>query len=123
MHLGRRHIIVKRLGLWRGATTGAKAKDLYDPHVGLLVKGQHIADTHGAGGFHGDVAANPYLACGHGRGCDRARFEKPRLPQPLIKPNGFAFLAQPFLSAASAANGLSGSIFFSAFGLALNFCR
>jgi len=123
MDLWRGFIVIKRLGFWRGATTGAKRKDFDNTHIGLLMKRQHIPRPHSACGFGGKITVYPHLARGDDRGCDRPRFKKPRLPQPFVEPDGVAFIAQPFFSAARAAKGLSGSIFFSALGFALNFWR
>ena len=122
MHLGGRHIVIQGLGLGRRTTAGPAGKDFHNPHIGLLVKRQNVACAYRAGGLGRDITVDPHLARRHDRGSNGARFEKPRLPQPFIQPDRVAFFGQSFLNPAkAAANGLSGSIFFSTFGLAVNF--
>ena len=80
MNLGRRHIVVQRLGLGCRATAVATCKDFDDPDICLLVKCENVIGTYGTGGLRRHIAIDPDLACGNDTGGDGARFEKPRLP-------------------------------------------
>lgn len=122
MHLRWRHILIERLRLGRGSTTGSTGQNFHDANVGVLLKGQDIPCPNCPCGLYSGLARNADLPPRHHPCGQRARFKKPRLPEPFIKANGVAYFAQPLLNPAkAAANGLSGSIFFSTFGFALNF--
>ena len=118
------HVLVQCLGFGRGAAPFPAGKDSHDFGRVSLGKRQNIAGTNRTRRFAHGCAPDANLSGRHHPGSDAARFEKPRMPQPFIQadrlPGG---VGQPFLNPANAAaNGLSGSIAFSRFGLAANVC-
>ncbi len=122
MYLGRRHILVKRLRLGGWAAARAAGQNFYDPNVIGLLKRQNVPCPDRARRLDCGLPRNAHLAPCYHPSCQRARFEKPRLPEPFIEADRFAPFTQPLLNPAkAAAKGLSGSIFFSTFGFALNF--
>jgi len=122
MHLGGRHIFVKCLRLGGWAAPRATGQNFHDPNVIGLLKRQNIPGPDGPCRLDSRLALDADLAPGYHPGSQRARFEKPRLPEPFIEADCFAPFTQPLLNPAkAAAKGLSGSIFFSTFGFALNF--
>jgi|GEM_PF-5441123 len=93
-----------RLGSW--AAPCANCRDFDQSNPITCGEGQGIADLYLMRGFGNAGAVDAQFAFAHQFRGQAARFEKPRMPKPLI----YAIAAQdlPF-SAINAANGLSGS--------------
>ena len=95
MHLGGRHVLVECLGFGRGSAPRATGQNFHNANIVGLVKGQNIPCPNGAGGFHRRLARDTDLTAFDHPRSQRARFKKPRLPEPFIEPNGFANNVQP----------------------------
>ncbi len=95
MNLGGRHVLVERLGFGGGSAPRATGQNLHNADVVGLVKGQNVPSPNGAGGFHRRLAAKSHLAARDHPCCQRARFKKPRLPEPFIEADGFTNNVQP----------------------------
>ena len=78
-------VFVQRLRFGGRAAPGAEVIDPDDADMVAFREGQHVAGVDGVMGLFVDGPVDAELAAGAEFAGQRAAFEKPRIPQPLIQ--------------------------------------
>lgn len=87
-------IIIEQSGLHRRPATGPEPEHAHDPNASLLREGKHIALTDGMRSLCDPIAIHPQRARSSDLASQAARFEKPRMPEPLIYSEPFGRLGR-----------------------------
>lgn len=86
--LGRCEVRIERLRLGRRSAPLSERLDADDTHTTALRKGQRMTGADLKGGLADALAIHPHARRLHEPGCQPARLEKTRVPEPLVEALG-----------------------------------